>query len=163
MMTYSQSLSLRSRKGVCARLQGMLSMIVLAILCGALVACYPVRSKPDVVGMYELKVGNGRISLDVASDQSFTETIRWASGKVEQRTGKWYWNRSSVAFDVLWIPKEFAPDDVIAVDKKVDTNQPKFTDPGNWAMSAERHWGTVMLAVFPDEDVYFRMVGRSSR
>jgi hypothetical protein len=76
-------------------------MIVLAILCGALVACYPVRSKPDVVGMYELKVGNGRISLDVASDQSFTETIRWASGKVEQRTGKWYWNRSSVAFDVL--------------------------------------------------------------
>jgi len=30
-------------------------------------------------------------------------------------------------------------------------------------MSAERHWGTVMLAVFPDEDVYFRMVGRSSR
>jgi len=35
-------------------------------------------------GLYELKVGNDRISLDVSSDQSFTETLdghlgRWSS------------------------------------------------------------------------------------
>jgi len=145
------------------RLWGLLPMIALLILSSALVACYPVRSMPDVIGLYELKVGNDRISLDVSSDQSFTETIRWASGKVEQRTGKWYWNRSSVAFDRLWIPKSFAPDYIEAADAKSGSNQPKYTDPGNWSVSAEKHWGRVTLAVFPDADIYFRMVGHSSR
>jgi hypothetical protein len=118
---------------------------------------------PDVIGLYELKVGNDQISLDVASDQSFTETIRWASGKVEQRKGKWYWNRSSVAFDGLWIPKSFAPDYIEAADAKSGSKQPKYTDPGNWSVSAEKHWGKVTLAVFPDADIYFKMVGHSSR
>jgi hypothetical protein len=136
-------------------------MIALAILSSALVACYPIRSKPDVVGRYELKVGNDRIDLDLASNESFTETIRWASGKVEQRTGKWYWNRSSVSLDGLWIPKSFAPDYIKATDAKDGSNQPKYTEPGNWAVSAERHWGTVTLAVFPDADIYFRMVAHS--
>jgi len=113
------------------------------------------------VGRYELKVGNDRIDLDLASNQSFTETIRWASGKVEQRTGKWYWNRSSVSLDGLWIPKSFAPDYIKATDAKDGSNQPKYTEPGNWAVSAERHWGTVTLAVFPDADIYFRMVAHS--
>lgn len=113
------------------------------------------------MGRYELKVGNDRIDLDLASNQSFTETIRWASGKVEQRTGKWYWNRSSVSLDGLWIPKSFAPDYIKATDAKDGSNQPKYTEPGNWAVSAERHWGTVTLAVFPDADIYFRMVAHS--
>ena len=32
-----------------------------------------------------------------------------------------------------------------------------------WAVSAERHWGTVKLAVFPDDDTYFKMVSHPSR
>jgi len=75
----------------------------------ALVACHSVRSKRDVVGLYELKVGRDLISLEIAPDDRFTETIRWASGKVERRTGPWHWNNGLLSFDELWIPKSFAP------------------------------------------------------
>lgn len=141
------------------RLWGFLLMIAGVVLSSALVGCYPVRSEADVIGLYELKVGSDRISLNVSSDRSFTETITWASGKVDQRRGKWYWSRSSVTFDSLWIPKSFAPDDIQAADARSGSNQPKYTDPGNWSVSAEKRWGRVTLEVFPDEDIYFRMVG----
>jgi hypothetical protein len=129
----------------------------------SLVGCYTVKSKPEVVGVYELNAGHNRISLDVSQDGGFTETILWASGKAEKRTGKWYWNRGSVSFDGLWIPKAFAPDYIAQADAQAGTNQPKYSEPGTWAVSAERHWGTVKLAVFPDDDTYFKMVSHPSR
>jgi hypothetical protein len=140
-----------------------LLMAVLATLSSVLVACYQVKSKPEVIGLYELKVGQNQIDLDVSADESFTETIKWASGKVEKRIGRWYWNRGSIAFDSLWIPKPFAPDYINQADAQSGPKQPKYTEPGNWAVSAEKHWGTMTLTVFPDADINFRMVAHPSR
>jgi hypothetical protein len=42
-------------------------------------------------------------------------------------------------------------------------NQPKYTEPGHWAIQPERHWGTVTLSIFPDADVNFKMTRRYSR
>ena len=135
----------------------------LMLMCASLLGCYTVKSKPEVVGLYELNVGHDRINLDVAQDGAFAETILWSSGKTEKRTGKWYWNRGSVSFDNLWIPKAFAPDYIAQADAQAVSNQPKYSEPGTWAVSAERHWGTVRLAVFPDGDAYFKMVSHPSR
>ena len=138
----------------------LLSLVPLAIyLCG----CFSVRSKPDVVGLYELKVGDNHINLNVVSDGSFTEIIKWGSGKSEDRTGKWYWNNGSIALDGLWIPEAFAPDYIIQADAQNDPKQSKYLEPGNWAVSAERHWGTVTLSIFPDADVNFKMVKHASQ
>ena len=126
----------------------------------AFVACHSVRSKPDVVGLYELKVGHDRISLEIATDDRFTETIRWASGKVEKRTGTWHWKNGFLSFDELWIPKSFAPDYILQADAESGPNEPKYTEPGHWVLPAESHWGTVTLEVF--EDVSFRKVADSS-
>ncbi len=141
----------------------MLLVASIMFMSASLVGCYTVKSKPEVVGVYELNAGHNRISLDVSQDGGFTETILWASGKAEKRTGKWYWNRGSVSFDGLWIPKAFAPDYIAQADAQAGTNQPKYSEPGTWAVSAERHWGTVKLAVFPDDDTYFKMVSHPSR
>ena len=141
----------------------LLPIIALAIFTTALVGCYSVKSKPEVVGLYELHVGQDRISLDVSADERFAETIQWASGKIEKRSGKWYWNRGSVSFDGLWIPKSFAPDYIEQADAQSASDQPKYTDPGTWAVSAEHHWGKITLTVFPDADIYFKMVSHPSR
>jgi hypothetical protein len=68
-----------------------------------------------------------------------------------------------VSFDGLWIPKSFAPDYIEQADAQSSSSQPKYTDPGTWAVSAEHHWGTITLAVFPDADIDFKMVSHSSR
>ncbi len=132
----------------------------LAALIGALVACIPVRSMSDVIGVYELNAGRQKITLQVTPDQSFTESIQFSSGQVERRVGKWHWNSGSVGFDGLWIPKSFAPEYILQADSRADGRHQRYTEPGYWSVSAENHWGTVVLAVFPDADINFKMVQR---
>jgi hypothetical protein len=129
----------------------------------ALVACHSVRSKPDVVGFYELRAGHDLINLEIAPDEHFTETIRWASGKVEKRTGTWHWNNGFLGFDELWIPKSFAPDYILQADAESGPDRPKYTEPGHWTLPAESHWGTITMPIFPDADINFRKVAHSSR
>ena len=50
--------------------------------------CSLVKSESDVLGEFELKVGNGKIALKVLPDGSFSETIFWPTGKVENRFGR---------------------------------------------------------------------------
>jgi len=139
----------------------LLSLVLLAILNCSQFGCYSVRSEPDIIGIYELKVGDNQIHLNVLPGGSFTEIIKWGSGKSDERQGKWYWNNGSIALDGLWIPEAFAPDYIIRADAQNDPKQAKYLEPGNWAVSAERHWGTVILSIFPDADVNFRMVKRA--
>lgn len=148
------------RRARCKTLFFAASLMLMSV---SLLGCSSVKSKNEVVGLYALNVGHDRINLDVAQDGAFTETILWSSGKTEKRTGKWYWNRGSVSFDNLWIPKSFAPDYIAQADAQATPNQPKYGEPGTWAVSAEHHWGTVRLAVFPDDDAYFKMVSHSSQ
>jgi hypothetical protein len=139
----------------------LLPITLLTIFSTTLVGCYPVKSQSEVVGLYELHVGHDKISLAVSADQSYAETIQWASGKVEKRVGRWYWNRGSVSFEGLWIPKAFAPDYIEQADAQSPASQPKYTEPGTWAVSAEHHWGKITLTVFPDADIDFKMVSHS--
>ena len=125
--------------------------------------CTIVKSESDVLGEYELRpeTGNGKIVLQVSPDKSFTETIYWPTGKIESRSGKWLWKDDGMSFDQLWIPSAFAPDFILETDAEAKANnQPKYTEPGHWAIQPERHWGTVTLSIFPDADVDFKMTKR---
>jgi hypothetical protein len=135
-------------------------LLVLATLLFA-TGCTLVKSESDVLGEYELKVGKGKIVLKVSPDKSFSETICWPNGKVEDRSGKWLWNNHTINFDQLWTPSEFAPDYILQADASAKENkQPKYTEPGHWAIQPEKHWGTVTWPIFPDADVNFKMVRR---
>jgi hypothetical protein len=138
-------------------------LLVLATLLFAS-GCTMVKSESDVLGEYELNVGKGRIELKILPDKSFSETIFWPTGKMENRSGKWLWAENGIGFDQLWIPPEFAPDYILQADAEAKANkQPKYTEPGYSWGRPEKHWGTVTLPIFPDADVNFKMVRRFRR
>jgi hypothetical protein len=80
-----------------------------------------------------------------------------ASGQVDKRTGRWDWGAGRLSFDELSIPKSFAPNYLRPTES---SGSPKYTEPGHWSISPENHWGTVVLPIFPNEDVNFKMVKR---
>jgi len=139
---------------------------VLPLILGMLLfatSCRMVKSESDVSGDYELKAGNGKIELKLSPDKTFSETIFWPNGKVESRSGKWLWAEGGVGIDQLWIPPEFAPDYILEADASAKENhQPKYTEPLYTFMRPEKHWGTVILPIFPDADMNFKMVRRSA-
>ena len=118
--------------------------------------CSMVDSRSDVVGNYRLETKGGEISLRLSEDGHFSETIRWASGKQDTRSGSWYWSEKVINFDQLWIPREFTPSYIQDADASAK-GQPKYTEPGQWTVTPERHWGTIILSIFPDNDENFRM------
>ena len=135
-------------------------LLILALLLFA-GGCSLVQSESDVPGDYELKAGNGKIELKISPDRTFSETIFWPNGKIEKRSGKWLWSEAGIGIEQLWIPREFAPDYILDADASAKENhQPKYTEPGYWAMRPEKHWRTVILPIFPDADMNFRMVRR---
>jgi hypothetical protein len=143
-------------------LLSLFALITLATFCCGLVGCWMVTSRADVIGQYGLSAGGGRISLTLSSDGTFIENVLWASGKVESLTGTWKWSNGDLAFDNLWIPRAFAPDYIIQADSRQTSDGPKYTEPGHWSVSAERHWGKVTIAVFPGADVEFKIVHAGS-
>jgi hypothetical protein len=146
-------------KAVKPPLFSLFALIPLTLLCCGLVGCWVVTSRADVIGQYDLSVGSDRISLTLSPDGTFIENVLWASGKVDSLTGTWRWgNGGDLSFDKLWIPKAFAPDYIIQADSRQTSDGPKYTEPGYWSVSAERHWGKVTIAVFPGADVEFKMV-----
>lgn len=146
------------------RIQGARStfVTVLAAVALTLVGCNMNPPRSDVVGRYELRgIKSGQITLTLRGDGSWVEQIRWTSNRTDSRSGHWALNRGYVALNELWIPKEFAPADVLKFDEFSAPSEPKYTDPGNWVLSPEKWWGTVRMEVFPDEDVEFRKVSGS--
>jgi hypothetical protein len=80
---------------------------------------------------------------------------------VGSRSGKWLWSQNGIGFDQLWIPPEFAPGYILQADASAKANkQPQYTEPGSSWGRPEKHWGTVILPIFPDADVNFKMVRR---
>lgn len=140
----------------CAKLWAL--PIVLSL---ALIGCGVVRSRSDVIGVYELTAGAQKITLEVSPDENFTEIILFAAGQEERRTGTWRWKSGRVSFDGLWIPKPFAPEYIRREDAESNTEQPKYTEPAYWSIFPERHWGAITLPIFPD--VSFKMVKSAHR
>jgi hypothetical protein len=130
---------------------------LLALLTLMACGCAPVRSTTSVVGAYELRGDGHQIQLKILPAGTFTETISFKSGTTKQLVGKWQWDgrASLLSLDDLWIPIEFAPDYIVAADSR-SGQQPKYTEPGHWVVSAEYQWGTVNIDVFPDADIGFK-------
>lgn len=131
---------------------------VVATLAATLAACYPAGSKPDVAGVYELRVDAQTITLVLSPNGSFTETILLAGGRADKREGRWTWGSGRIGLDGLSIPKSFAPAYILRADSGSGGEQPRYTEPGYWSLAPEKHWGTMVLPVFPDANVYFEMV-----
>lgn len=141
---------------------GRLILIIAMLL--SLNGCMMVKSESDVLGEYELKVGVNKIDLKISPDKSFSESINWQGGKAQSHSGKWMWAKEGIDFDQLWIPTEFAPQYILQADASAGQNkQPKYTEPGHWFVRPERHWGTVILPIFPDADTEFKMVSHASQ
>ncbi len=137
-------------------------LLLTLILATALDSCVPVRSRSEVVGVYELKGDKQKITLEVSPGGTFVETIVFASRQTEKRAGRWYWAKGHIGFDGLWIPKPFAPDYILRADSEARGNEPRYTEPEHWSLPAESHWGTITLPVFPDPDISFTMVRHGS-
>jgi len=126
-------------------------MLIVAMLL-SLNSCMMIKSKSDVSGEYELKVGANNIALKISPDESFSERITWQGGKVQSHSGRWMWAKEGIDFDQLWIPPEFAPQYIL----QADASAIQFIRP-------ERHWGKVILPIFPDADTEFKMISHASQ
>lgn len=118
--------------------------------------CSMVKSRSDVVGNYRLNTKKGKITLQLLQDGHLSEVIVWPSGRQETRSGNWSWSESKnvLNLDQLWIPREFAPDYIQEADASAKDGA-KYTEPGHWTMRPEKHWGAVILSVFPDNEESF--------
>ena len=47
------------------------------------------KSEDDVPGSYELIYANGKLTLDVRRDHTYTENVRYVSGSELKANGKW--------------------------------------------------------------------------
>jgi len=139
---------------VARRPHGLLLVIALLLPSGA---CVYVQSRAGVVGTYQLGSKHQQIVLELSSDGNFTETISYMKGEVTKHVGRWDFKPASydVTFDSLWIPKEFAPDSIVRADEE-SKGRPKYTEPGPWTVTPTFEWGTVVLDLFPDDDIAFR-------
>ena len=118
-------------------------------------------SREQVVGRYVLKgEGDSQIVLSLAVDGTFTETII-RSQTPQSLVGRWWLKDGDLDFDRLWIPAEFAPNDVVEQDKRTEPGHPKYTGPGHWDAPVEKWWGRMEIEIFPDEDVQFVMISRT--
>jgi hypothetical protein len=96
--------------------------------------------------------------LSLQEDCTYSEEISWPSTRRDHLSGIWSLRDGNVEVIGLWIPKEFAPDYIIAADEQASPHLPKYTEPLNWNLSAEKRWGVAFLTVFPDADVEFKRV-----
>ena len=129
------------------------------VLMLTLAGCTLNPSRADVVGRYELRgIKSGSISLSLRGDGTYIEEIGWPSTRRDHLSGIWTLRDGNMQMSGLWIPKEFAPDYIIAADKRASPLMPKYTEPGNWNLSAEKRWGVAFLSVLPDEDVEFKKI-----
>ncbi len=139
-------------------LQLRILALVFAVCSLSLLSGCFVRSESEVIGVYELVNGTGKITLAVRGDHTFTETVSETGAKPVSRSGKWRWT-GLVSFDSLWIPAEFAPRYILEADAKTSPGFPKHTEPGPWSLEPGRSFGHVTLTVFSEGDSKFQMVG----
>ena len=129
---------------------------VVAVLMLLVSGCNLNPSRNDVIGTYVLGGQRGdQITLTLSSDGAFSEKIQ-VSGDLKSESGTWSYRDGIIDFEQLWIPKAFAPEEIIEADENSGEDQPKYTEPGHWSPSVEKYWGRMKIEVF--DDVEFVMV-----
>lgn len=118
--------------------------------------CYVITSERKVIGTYELATEQGKITLDIRRDHTFTEKITWRDLTQQVRSGKWKWT-TGLDLDSLWIPPQFCPDYIVQSDARSGLEAPRYSSPGHWTIGPEWRLGHVILPIFPDSDVEFRL------
>jgi hypothetical protein len=126
-------------------------LAILALLAMSF-ACGFINSGNELIGTYELKVGKGKIILEVAPNGTFRERVFFESGQAKEIVGHWDWGGEFMSFDKLWIPKSFSPEILNQLDASGRTN---FTSPGLHAVTPEKRWGKVILPIFDSESINF--------
>jgi hypothetical protein len=132
----------------------------LCLLCSLMSGCWQIGSKNNIIGYYELGDGAEKISLEIKPDGTYLEIVVLRGAVADRRSGKWRWSPGFVDFDSLWIPKEFAPDYILRADADAAPEEPKYTEPGHWSLGAESEFGSVVLVVFANADVNFKLTKR---
>src|SRR3954471_11894059 len=127
------------------QIQSVVRLLSILIPIVIIIGCSTVRSKTDVVGTFELEERGNKIVLVLSPSGRYSETIKWQTGKVEERTGIWRWGDGRIGFEGFRIPKEFAPAYIVRQDQNVGPSGARYTEPGSWSMSVERRWGRVVI------------------
>ena len=96
--------------------------------------------------------------MSLREDGTYSEDISLSSRREDHRSGIWTLSGGDVNLSRLWIPREFAPDYISQQDQQTSPPMPKYTEPGNWTLSAEKRWGVVFLSVFSDPDIEFKKI-----
>ena len=122
-------------------------------------SCFPNRSRAAIPGEYELKAAGERITLKVAPNERFEETVYSSSGKAVSIEGRWQWYQGAASFVGLIIPEELTAEYIDQTESWHGTRQPHNPITA-WSFIPEDHWGTLVLPVFPDSDIEFRKVSR---
>ena len=146
-----------------ASLKPILIAALLFALCLLLGGCSPVLSREAVAGTYRLKHQAGMIELVLRPDESFTETIRPVRGPVTLHKGTWSPPSSQspqIGLNGLCIPREFTPDHVLAASEGPGGNGFKHGEPGYWVGSPGSWFGSVVIEIFPDDDIKFEQISR---
>lgn len=142
----------------------MRKIISLLPLVVALAGCFSkLKSEDDVPGSYELIYSNGKLTLDVRRDHTFTENLRYVSGSELKVSGKWKLMKGKdlkpwelftsveqrideVCFDSLIIP----------IDVR-DYGDGKTPTP-NWCLAAVKIANKTQFEVNGDEGMAFTLV-----
>jgi len=121
---------------------------LLSLLCYQ-IGCFVISSEQKVIGTYELKVNSTNLTLDIFSNHTFIETVRESGLETKRVSGHWAWT-GALAIDSLYIPRSIVPQELSKLSTYSESDHSVF-----WP---EWHFGTVILPIFPDENINFRMI-----
>jgi hypothetical protein len=125
--------------------------MILACLAG----CEPVKSERDVYGRYVLKSNYANITLDVAEDHSYSETILYPAGEQQKQSGKWHWRDGQACFGGLLVPNQLLKD---LYENAPQQNHPKTRGSAyelDDCLPASREYGKTLLEINPDSPENF--------
>ena len=135
-----------------------------ALLTLGLCGCLPINSERGVYGRYELRSPGATTYVDLRADHTWTETIRYASGAVQEKSGKWHWTESQtglpLCFEALFLPKQ------ASFFRLIQGDLPGWVKDRGTAYELDQcasplvEYGKTTLEIDPDSDENFVRVAR---
>jgi len=139
--------------------------LILAIALIALSGCGPVDAPNTIPGHYELKSRDVNVSLEVRADGTYTETVKYRTNGEENNSNRWKWAVNQVIFNDILLPEidRLGPEHFFGPETAKRLNAHKTvqgTIQLDWSMAAEKVFGDIRLAPYPDNDLFFHKTGQ---